>query len=95
MQGFRWIAVLALFAAACTPSVEYGAAQSQRYAGRPVFTMYEEWGTPVHQTRFFSGGRFYQFRKPDTDCMVSAWVSDLGIVYRVAVSGPETCATRP
>jgi hypothetical protein len=90
----RWIAIgaLALAAAACTPATWYGAMQSQKYTGSPTFRMYEEWGTPVSRTRFLNGARFYQFRKPNTDCMVSAWATDLDIIYRVAVSGPDTCA---
>jgi len=88
------IAALALAAAACTPATQYGAMQSQKYTGSPTFQMYEEWGTPVSRTRFLNGSHFYQFRKPNTDCMVSAWATDLDIVYRLAVSGPETCAAR-
>jgi hypothetical protein len=90
----RWIAtcLLALAAAACTPATQYGAMQSQKYTGSPVFTLREEWGTPVSQTRFVNGSRFYQFRKQNTDCMVSVWATDLDIVYRLAVSGPESCA---
>jgi hypothetical protein len=90
----RWFAVTALVLAttACTPATRYGAMQSQKYTGSPVFQMREEWGTPVSQTRFLNGSRFYQFRKPNTDCMVSAWATDLDIVYRTAISGPESCA---
>ena len=86
------ICSLVLAATACTPGVKYGAVQSHKYTGSPVFQMYEEWGTPVSRTLFPSGGRFYQFRKPNTECMASAWATDLNIVYRFAVSGPATCA---
>jgi hypothetical protein len=90
----RWIAIgaLALAATACTPGDKYGALQSQKYTGSAVFTMYEEWGTPVHRTRLLNGTGFYQFKKKSTDCMVSVWATDLDIVYRLAVSGPESCA---
>jgi hypothetical protein len=92
----RWIGTgfLALGVAACTPSIQYGAMQSHKYAGSPVFQTREEWGTPVSKTRFLNGTQFYQFRKPNSDCMMSAWANDLDIIYRVAVSGPETCAAR-
>ena len=94
MKPERWVAIcaLALAATACTPTIQYGAQQSHKYTGSPTFQAYEEWGTPVSRTRFLNGLRFYQFRKPNTDCMMSAWANDLDIIYRVAVSGPETCA---
>jgi hypothetical protein len=90
----RWITVsaLALAVTACTPANNYGAMQSQRYTGNAVHTMREEWGTPVSRTRFLNGSRFYQFVKPNTDCRISVWANDLDIIYRVAVSGPDTCA---
>ena len=88
------IPALVLVVTACTPATQYGAMQSHKYTGSPMFTMREEWGTPVSRTRFLNGTRFYQFRKPNTDCMVSVWANDLDIVYRLAVSGPETCADR-
>ena len=92
----QWIAIgyLALTLAACTPATQYGAMQSQKYTGSPAFQMREEWGTPVSQTRFVNGARFYQFRKPNSDCMLSVWATDLDIVYRTAVSGPESCAAK-
>ncbi|GAB2179379.1 hypothetical protein [Dongia sp. agr-C8] len=94
MKRRRWIAIgiLALAVTACTPSTQYGAMQSHKYIGSAVFTTREEWGTPVSKTRFLNGTIFYQFRKPNTDCMMSAWANDLDIIYRVAISGPETCA---
>jgi len=85
------IGVLALVTA-CTPTDQYGAVQSQKYTGNAVFTLREEWGVPETRTRLVTGGRFYQFRKPDTDCRIAVWANDLDIIYRVAVSGPETCA---
>jgi hypothetical protein len=93
----RWIAIgfLTLALAACTPATQYGAMQSHKYTGSPVFQTREEWGTPVSRTRFLNGTRFYQFRKPNTDCMMSAWANGLDIIYRVAVSGPESCAAAP
>lgn len=96
MKLRHWIAVgiLALGAAACTPTTQYGALQSQKYTGSPVFQTRAEWGTPVSKTRFLNGTLFYQFKKPNTDCMMSAWANDLDIIYRVAVSGPESCAAR-
>ena len=94
MKTLRWVlfCCLALAVAGCTSADKYAAGQSQKYSGSALFTMYEEWGTPVHRTRFLNGARFYQFRKPNTDCMASVWLTDLNIVYRLAVSGPETCA---
>jgi hypothetical protein len=90
----RWVAIgLLALATACTPGDKYGALQSQKYTGSPVFQMYEEWGTPVSRTRFLNGARFLQFRKPNTECMASVWATDLNIIYRLAVSGPESCAT--
>ena len=91
----RWIAIGFLTLAACTPATQYGAMQSHKYTGSPVFQTREEWGMPVSRTRFLNGTRFYQFRKPNTDCMMSAWANGLDIIYRVAVSGPESCAARP
>ena len=90
----RWIAtfLLALGLTACAPATQYGAMQSQKYVGSPSFTLREEWGTPVSRTRFLNGSRFYQYKKPNTDCMVSVWATDLDIVYRLAVSGPDSCA---
>ena len=94
MHALRWIAIcfLALAVTACSPWNNYGAGQTQKYTGLSTFRMYEEWGPPVSRTLFPGGGRFYQFRKQGTDCGISAWASDLDIVYRLAVSGPETCA---
>ena len=94
MRKPRWIAIasLTLAVTACTQTAQYTAQQSHKYTGSAVHQMYEEWGTPVHRTRFLNGARFYQFRKPNTDCMASVWLTDLNIVYRLAVSGPETCA---
>jgi hypothetical protein len=91
---WRRVAICSLIFAvsACTPGVEYGAGQSHKYTGSPVFMMYEEWGTPVSRALFPNGARFYQFRKPNTDCMASAWATDLNIVYRLALSGPDSCA---
>jgi hypothetical protein len=93
----RWIAtsVLLLAITACTPATQYGAMQSQKYTGSAVFTTREEWGVPVSRTRFLNGTRFYQFQKPNTDCRMSAWATDLDIIYRVSVSGPESCAAKP
>ena len=93
MKRLRWMAIgaAALAATGCTSWDKYGAGQNQKYSGTGLFTMYEEWGTPVSRTLFPNGARFYQFRKPNTDCMASAWATDLNIVYRLAVSGPETC----
>jgi hypothetical protein len=90
----RWMGacLLVLAVTACTPATRYGAMESQKYTGNAAFTLREEWGTPVSRTRFLNGSRFYQFRKANTDCMLSAWANDLDIIYRIAVSGPETCA---
>jgi hypothetical protein len=95
LKQWRWVAIglAGLVLTACTPSVQYGALQSHKYTGSPVFQTREEWGIPVSKTRFLNGTQFYQFRKPNSDCMMSAWANDLDIIYRVAVSGPETCAT--
>ena len=94
MKRRRWSVVcsLALTAAACTPSVKYGAVQSQKYSGSPLFAMREEWGTPISRTQLVTGERFYQFRKPGTDCRASAWTNDLDVILRLAVSGPDSCA---
>lgn len=94
MPVVRWTAIcfLALAVTACSAWNNYGAGQSQKYTGLQTFRMYEEWGPPVSRTLFPSGGRFYQFRKKGTDCGISAWATDLDIIYRTAVSGPETCA---
>ena len=94
MNPLRWalICSLALIEAGCTPSVEYGARQSQKYSGSPVFTMREEWGNPINRTQLVTGGRVYQFQKPGTDCRASAWTNDLDVILRLAVSGPSTCA---
>jgi hypothetical protein len=86
------IGSLVLAVTACTPATQYGAMQSHKYSGSAVFTTREEWGTPISRTRFLNGTRFYQFKKPNTDCRMSAWANDLDIIYRVAVSGPESCA---
>jgi hypothetical protein len=89
------IGALLLAATGCTPANEYRAMQSQKYTGSAVFRTREEWGVPVSRTRFLNGTRFYQFQKPNTDCRMSAWANDLDIIYRVAVSGPESCAGPP
>ncbi|HVO02253.1 MAG TPA: hypothetical protein VMT54_08625 [Candidatus Cybelea sp.] len=97
MKKLRWAAIwpLSLLAAtACTPWDEYAAGQSQKYAGSPLFVMYEEWGTPIGRVRSVTGERFYQFRKPATGCGASVWTNDLDIILRVAVSGPSACAAR-
>lgn len=86
------IGALALAMGGCTPSDKYAALQTQKYQHSPLFQMYEEWGTPVVRTRLVTGARFYQFRKKDTDCLASAWANDLDIVYRLAFSGPPSCA---
>ena len=95
MRALRWIAIsfLVQAIAGCSTWNNYGAGQTQKYTGLQTFRMYEEWGTPVSRTLFPGGGRFYQFRKKDTDCSISAWATDLDIVYRLAVSGPASCAT--
>jgi len=94
VKQLRWTAIslLALAATACTPSVQYGAIQSQKYSGSPLFAMREEWGTPISRTQLVTGERFYQFRKQGTDCRASAWTNDLDVILRLAVSGPSTCA---
>jgi len=94
MRQLRWTAIsfLVLTVTGCTPSVEYGAVQSQKYSGSPLFTMREEWGTPISRTQLVTGERFYQFRKPGTDCRAGAWTNDLDIILRLSVSGPSTCA---
>ena len=94
MKQLRWatICALALAATACTPSVKYGAAQSQKYSGSPLFAMRAEWGTPISRTQLVTGERVYQFRKQGTDCQASAWTSDLDVILRLAVSGPDSCA---
>jgi hypothetical protein len=94
VKQLRWAAIsfLALAATGCTPSIEYGARQSQKYSGSPVFTMREEWGTPISRTQLVTGERVYQFQKPGTGCRASAWTNDLDVILRLAVSGPSTCA---
>ena len=94
MKHIRWFAIfpLALAMTACTSWDRYAAGQSQKYSGSPLFQMYEEWGTPVSQTRLLTGGKFYQFRKASTDCQASVWTNDLDVIMRLAVSGPATCA---
>lgn len=94
MKHRRWmtICLLALAAVGCTASNKYGAAQSQKYQGSPLFAMREEWGTPISRTWLVTGGRFYQFKKPNSDCGASVWTNDLDVIVRVAVSGPSTCA---
>ena len=97
MKSRRSIAIslLALAAAACTPWNQYGAVQSQKYSGSPLFAMREEWGTPISRTQLVTGERFYQFRKPDSDCTASVWTNDLDIILRLAVSGSSACANPP
>ncbi len=94
MRVLRWMGIsgLVLAASACTSWDKYVAGESQKYSGSALFTMYEEWGTPVVRTRLLSGGRFYQFQKQNTDCQASVWTNDLDIVQRVAVAGPTTCS---
>jgi hypothetical protein len=94
VKNLRWVAIcsLALAVTACTSWDKYAAGQGQKYSGSPLFTMYEEWGTPVSHTRLLGGGRFYQFRKPGTDCAASVWTNDLDVVLRLAVSGPSSCS---
>jgi hypothetical protein len=86
------ICSLALAVMGCTPWDKYAAAQSQKYSGSALFTMYEEWGTPISRTRLLTGGRFYQFRKPAGGCEASVWTNDLDVIVRIAVSGPSTCS---
>jgi hypothetical protein len=94
VKALRWIAIVfpALALAGCTSWDKYAAGQSQKYSGSPLFQMYEEWGTPISRTRLLGGGRFYQFRKPATDCEVSVWTNNLDVVLRLAVAGPSTCS---
>ena len=94
MKELRWAAIgaLALAVTGCATWDKYAAGQGQKYSGSPLFTMYEEWGTPVVRTRLPTGGRFYQFRKPGTDCMASVWANDLDVVVRLTVAGPDACA---
>jgi hypothetical protein len=95
MQNLQWAAIfsLALAATGCTSWDKYAAEQSQKYSGSALFTMYEEWGTPISRTRLLSGGRFYQFRKPASGCEASVWTNDLDVVLRLAVAGPSSCST--
>jgi hypothetical protein len=86
------IALVVLAVAGCTAWDRYAAGQSQKYSGAPVFAMYAEWGTPISRTWLVTGGRFYQFRKPGSDCRASVWTSDLDVILRLAVSGPAACA---
>jgi hypothetical protein len=86
------MSLLALAASGCTAWDEYAAGQSQKYSGSPLFAMREEWGTPISRTQLITGERFYQFRKPDSDCAASVWTNDLDIILRLSVSGPSTCA---
>jgi hypothetical protein len=94
VKELRWAAAcfLAFAVAGCAPWDKYAAGQGHKYTGSPLFQMYEEWGTPVSRTRLITGGRFYQFRKPATDCMASVWANDLDVVVRLTVSGSSTCA---
>lgn len=94
MKTLRWIAIgaLAIAVAGCTSWNNYAAGQSQKYAGRALHTMTEEWGIPISRTRLVTGGRFVQFRKPATDCTASVWTDDLDIILRVAVSGAASCS---
>jgi hypothetical protein len=87
------VCLLALAVTACSSWDKYAAGQSQKYSGEALFTMYEEWGTPISRTRLLGGGRFYQFRKPATGCGASVWTNDLDVIVRMAVSGPSTCST--
>jgi len=95
MKNLRRAAIcsLALAVTGCTSWDKYAAGQSQKYSGSALFTMYEEWGTPISRTRLLTGGRFYQFRKQATDCAASVWTNDLDVVVRLTVSGPSTCST--
>jgi len=94
VRDLRWAAIFSvvLAAAGCTSSDKYAAGESQKYSGEALFTMYEEWGTPISRTRLLNGGRFYQFRKPANGCQASVWTNDLDIVLRMAVSGPSACS---
>jgi hypothetical protein len=94
MKALGWIAIssLALAATGCTSWDGYAAGQSQKYSGSSLFTMYEEWGTPITRTHLVTGGRFYQFRKPATDCGASVWANDLDVIQRLTVTGPSSCA---
>ena len=94
MKVLRWAAVFALAQAlmGCTSWDHYAAGQNQKYSGEALFSMYQEWGTPISRTRLVTGGRFYQFRKQPTGCTASVWTDDLDIVVRLAVSGPGNCA---
>jgi hypothetical protein len=94
MKNLRWAAIcsLGLAVTACSSWDKYAAGQSQKYSGSSLFTMYEEWGTPISRTRLPSGGRFYRFRKQATGCEASAWTNDLDIILQFAVSGPSTCS---
>ena len=89
------IFILVLALAGCTSWDKYAAGQIHKYSGERLFTMYEEWGTPVHRTRFVSGAGFYQFQKKGTDCQASVWTNDVDIIVRMAVSGPSTCSAAP
>jgi hypothetical protein len=94
MKRLRWVAIcfLVLAVTGCTSWDKYAAVQSQKYSGSPLFAMYEEWGTPISQTRLITGGRVYRFRKPASDCAVSVWTNDLDVILQLSVSGPSTCA---
>jgi hypothetical protein len=94
MKNLQWVAIgaLALAATACTSWDKYAAGQSQKYSGKALFTLYEEWGTPISRTRLVTGGRFYRFRKPATDCEASVWANELDVVVQVTVAGPSTCS---
>ena len=89
----RWAVLfaLALAVSGCTPWDKYAAGQNQKYYGISLFNMYEEWGTPIDRVHLLNGQSLYRFRKSGTDCKASAWTNDLDIIFRVNVTGPETC----
>ena len=95
MKQLQWIAIwsLTLAVTGCTAWDKYAAGENLKYSGSSLFTMYEEWGTPISRTRLITGGRFYQFRKQASGCAASAWTNDLDVIVRVTVAGPPACAS--
>lgn len=94
MRIVFWLA-LTIALSGCANWPEHQASQQARYVGKPVDSLYTEYGVPIGIAPTSDGGRFLEFRhnRGGYECTAKVRIDSQSIVTEIKVGGQNGCIT--
>lgn len=90
-----FVGLLLLVTSACAHWDLHLESQANKYLGKPLEAMYDEYGAPVNSAPLVTGGNYVQFQgyRGNFMCTANVKTDSKGIIQSISTGGQNGCIT--